>query len=78
MGRFGEDTMNRLRKKGILGVLSGSIVFLPSCTNAMLQAVRDAAIAGTAGFVEQTTFDLLDVILGSDDSAEAGTGDTGS
>ncbi len=52
----------------ILGI-SGPVVATLSCSGAFLQAFRDAAIDGAAGFVEETTFDLLDqaVSLGQTD-----------
>jgi hypothetical protein len=34
-----------------------------SCSTAIWQDLRDAALSGAASFVEQATIDLLDIIL---------------
>ncbi len=46
----------------ILGI-SGPVVANLSCSGAFLQAMRDAAVDGTASFVEEATLNLLDQAL---------------
>ena len=48
----------------ILGI-SGPVVANLSCSSAFLEAVREAAIDGTATFVEQAAFGLVDQTVGN-------------
>ncbi len=48
----------------ILGI-SGPVVANLSCSGAFLQAMRDAAIDGTASFVEEAAFGLVDQAVGN-------------
>jgi len=53
----------------ILGLTGPTVVNL-SCSSALLEQFRDAAISGAASFVEQTTLDLLDQSLFPPESDE--------
>ena len=61
----------RTAKKWLLVLcLAGPSVVNFSCTTMFMQTVRDAALDGTATFVEQATLSLLDQLLPPDDLAE--------
>lgn len=51
-------------KRGLLIlVLTGPVFANLSCSGAFLEQFRDAMLSGAVSFVEQTTFNLLDVLV---------------
>lgn len=56
--------MQRWKKCALLLVLAGPAAVLPSCGTILASSLRDAAVDGAASFVEVTTTDLLDRLLG--------------
>lgn len=58
--------MKRWKKYMLLMTLAGPTVTLHSCSSLLATSVRDAAVDGTATFVEATTAELLDRWFGPD------------
>jgi hypothetical protein len=58
--------MKRVKKWVLVLGLCGPTVTNFSCSTLLGSAVRDAAIKGTSGFIEDTTGTLLDQLLGPD------------
>ncbi len=59
--------MKRWKSLLLVLALGGSTVTNFSCSTLLGTAIRDAAIDGTASFVESTTAELLDRWFGSAD-----------
>ncbi len=57
--------MKRWKKYILLVALTGPTITLHSCSTLLATSVRDAAVDGTASFVEATTTELLDRWFGS-------------
>ena len=55
--------MKALKKWALILGLAGPAITNFSCSGAVWQQFRDAALAGAASFVEQATFDFLDANL---------------
>ncbi len=60
--------MKRVKRWLLVLSLCGPMVTTFSCSTLLGSAVRDAAIKGASGFVEDTTGTLLDQLLGPDAS----------
>lgn len=56
--------MQRWKKCALLLIIAGPAAVLPSCGTVLAKSVRDAAVGGTASFVQSTTTALLDRLLG--------------
>lgn len=65
--------MKKLKNILFLLGLAGPAVANLSCSSVFLGEFRDAAITGTASFIEQATFDLLTQLAGSDLLQPAGS-----
>ena len=57
--------MRRLKKFALGITLLGSTIVLPACSSLALRDVRDAALAGTSSFVEDTVLSILNGLSGS-------------
>jgi hypothetical protein len=54
--------MKRCKRCVLMVAMIGTTVLPVSCSGAWLRSVRNAAIEGTAAFVQESTFTLLDSI----------------
>ena len=62
--------MKSLKRWVLMLGISGPTVATLSCSSAVTQELRDAAIEGIANFVTQATFDVLDAAINPGDTGE--------
>lgn len=61
----GDSSMRKMNKKAVWLMLAAVVPGFGawSCSGMVTREVRDAAVTGTASFVEQSVFDLLDRVF---------------